>query len=40
VPAQALVIVDCLTLWLGNQLAARATDEEVESRGLGQSPAA
>jgi adenosyl cobinamide kinase/adenosyl cobinamide phosphate guanylyltransferase len=30
-PEQALVIVDCLTLWLSNQLAAGAGDEQIEA---------
>jgi len=29
-PADALVILDCLTLWVSNQLAARASDDAVE----------
>jgi adenosyl cobinamide kinase/adenosyl cobinamide phosphate guanylyltransferase len=29
--SEALVIVDCLTLWVSNQLAAGADDEEIEA---------
>jgi adenosyl cobinamide kinase/adenosyl cobinamide phosphate guanylyltransferase len=30
-PADALLIVDCLTVWLSNQLAADASDDEIEA---------